>query len=337
MGKSISGVSFRGGNRIPSLKGGLKIRKKWDFCGFAEKGHLDYYSGSPVCEEKKGKIKGKKGWKEASMKKKMKLVKGLVKDLEEFSQLGFGLQVDCDEGLAGQNDKSKKISEAAEILLAQLKKLRVEEKSTMGKEGKQKCKDQDCESSSSSESSDSECDEVVDMRCFRQAAMVQTIENPKESSLSLPTPEEIMSNPKCCNMILETTLNDNATIDVLNSETPKLNQSNQVRSVSSLMTMAPPMDKRIEVCMGGKCKKLGGPALMEEFQRVMDDDTVVVGCKCMGKCKSAPNVRVMNGENVNDDSVRTPSNPILTGVSLEDVELIVANYLGEEKALGVAA
>lgn len=110
MGKSISGVSFQGGNRIPSLKGGLKIRKKWDFCGFAEKGHLDYYSGSPVCEEKKGKIKGKKGWKEASMKKKMKLVKGLVKDLEEFSQLGFGLQVDCDEGLAGQNDKSKKIS-----------------------------------------------------------------------------------------------------------------------------------------------------------------------------------------------------------------------------------
>ena len=174
------------------------------------------------------------------------------------------------------------------------------------------------------------------MKCFRQAAIVQTIENPKESSLSLPTPEEIVSNPQCCNMILETTLNDNATIDVLNSETPNLNQSNQVRSVGSLMIMAPPMEKRIEVCMGGKCKKLGGPALMEEFQRVVGDDIVVVGCKCMGKCRSAPNIRVMNGEDVNDDSVRTPSNPILTGMSLEDVELIVANYLGEGKALGVA-
>jgi len=217
-----------------------------------------------------------------------------------------------------------------------LKQLREKEKSTMEKEGKQKCKDQGCESSSSSESSDSECDEVVDMKCVRQAAIVQTVENPKKSSLSLPTPKETMSNPSCCNMILETTLNDNATIEVLNAETLNLNQSDQFSSVSSLMTIATPKEKRIEVCMGGKCKKLGGPTLMMEFQRLAGDDTVVVGCKCMGKCKSAPNVRVMNGESVNDDSLRTPSNPVVSGVSLEDVELIVANYLGEGKALGVA-
>ena len=57
--------------------------------------------------------------------------------------------------------------------------------------------------------------------------------------------------------------------------------------------------------MGRKCKKLGGPALMMEFQRVAGDDTIVMGCKCIGNWKSAPNVRVMNGESVNDDSLRT--------------------------------
>lgn len=327
LGKSISGVSqlcVRGGNRFPILKGRAKFRRNRD-CGFVEKGHLDYYMGSPVCGERKGMGKeNKKGWNEVSMKKKMKLLKGLAKDLSEFSELGFGLQLDCDEGLVVDDGKSKTISEAAEILLAQLKQLRLEEeKPSKEKEEKKKkkSKDEDCDesSSSSSESSDSECDEVVDMKCFREATIIQTIEKTLEtSSLNLPTREKSTTNQECCNMILETTLNDNLTIEALNSKPPNSNQ---------LAIMAPPMEKRIEVCTGGKCKKSGAIALMEEFQRVVGDEAVVMGCKCMGKCKTSPNVRVMKGET---------SNSVLTGVGLEDVVLVVANYLGEEKGFSVA-
>ncbi|KAK9676415.1 hypothetical protein RND81_11G075400 [Saponaria officinalis] len=64
---------------------------------------------------------------------------------------------------------------------------------------------------------------------------------------------------------------------------------------------------------------------------VVGDEGVVVGCKCMGKCRSAPNVKLSNpvggvGESFGDDSMRTPSNPLYIGVGLEDVELIVSSY-----------
>lgn len=344
IGKSISSVScFRGGNWFPSLKESAKIRaigktRKWD-CGFEDNGHLDYYM---VCGEGK---KGKKGWNGVSTKKKMKLLKGLTENLSMFSELGFGVELNCgDEGLGGE-DKSKMISQAAEVLLAQLKQLRAEEENSkkMEKLEKQKSKQQDCESSSSSSSSesssDSECDEVVDMTRFKNKVVAETkatqLGNEQSSSLSTPNLEQ-----GCCNMILEATLSDNAAIEVLNSEIPIQNQLNGRNISSSVIT--PPREKRIEVCMGGKCKKSGAPALMEEFRRAVGNDGAVVGCKCMGKCKSGPNVRVMNGENNVDDgdSLRTPSNPICVGVGLEDVELIVANYFGEEKkgmGLAVAA
>lgn len=52
---------------------------------------------------------------------------------------------------------------------------------------------------------------------------------------------------------------------------------------------------RVEVCMGGKCKKLGAMAVLEEFKKeVGAEGVLVVGCKCMGKCKNAPNVRFSN-------------------------------------------
>lgn len=198
-------------------------------------------------------------------------------------------------------------------------KEQMKEKEEMGK-----CKSQDCESSSSSsESSDSECDEVINLKCVKNKKSIETkkIQLVNEEPLMTPPitlPEQSMSEQlsqnleqKCSNMILEMTLNKDSGIEVLNSETTNLNQS------------------KIEVCMGGKCKKLGAPALMEEFQRVVGDEGVVVGCKCMGKCKSAPNVKVLNN-NVGDDSLRTPSNALYVGVGLEDVGLIVANYLGNE-------
>ncbi|TQD83135.1 hypothetical protein C1H46_031297 [Malus baccata] len=93
--------------------------------------------------------------------------------------------------------------------------------------------------------------------------------------------------------------------------------------------------KRIEVCMGNKCKKSGGGALLKEFERQMAVEGTVVGCKCMGKCKNGPNVRVsstidgIQSEGM-DDSIRTPTNPLYIGVGMEDVSLIVANLIGED-------
>ena len=63
----------------------------------------------------------------------------------------------------------------------------------------------------------------------------------------------------------------------------------------------------------------------------------------LGQCKDGPNVRVLNSvdgshaEGV-DVSVRTPTNPLFIGVGLDDVGVIVANFLGDEqKDLGLAA
>jgi hypothetical protein len=107
----------------------------------------------------------------------------------------------------------------------------------------------------------------------------------------------------------------------------------------------PAAQKRIEVCMGNKCKKSGAAALLQEFEKVVGVEGAgsVVGCKCMGKCKSAPNVRIQNSVDHDmvqglDDSVKIPSNPLCIGVGLEDVDTIVARFLGEShEDLGIAA
>ncbi|KAK9672108.1 hypothetical protein RND81_12G076900 [Saponaria officinalis] len=305
--------------------------------GYENKGHLEYYG------EIKSNKKGKKGWNEVSTKKKMKLLKGLSKNLSNFSELGFGLSFDDDvnQGFVDDNgdDKSMIISKAAEVLLAQLKQLKSEEEKQKKnqKEEKKKCKNDIDSSSSSSESSDSECGEVVDLKRLRNASLVQPIEaNETLSTNIVPLPTTSINDKlsvelvqSCCNMILETTLNKDPTIEVLNS-------NNLTRNVANV-------GKRIEVCMGGKCKKIGAPALIEEFQKAVGDEGVVVGCKCMGKCKSAPNVKLSNavgvvGESFGDDSMRTPSNPLYIGVGLEDVELIVSSYFESGQSIaGVVA
>ncbi|KAF9592909.1 hypothetical protein IFM89_018625 [Coptis chinensis] len=90
--------------------------------------------------------------------------------------------------------------------------------------------------------------------------------------------------------------------------------------------------ERIDVCMGGKCKKFGAAALLKELERKIGVEGAVVRCKCMGKCKTAPNVRVSSKRNKGqDDSVTITKNPLFLGVGLEDVDTIVANFVGEEK------
>lgn len=313
--------------------------------GFSDDGHLQYYQAGSMC----GGMKEK----EKEIKKKVKLLKGLSKDLAAYSQMGFG-PFGSQEGLVAQL-QGKLISEGAEeLLLKQLEQLRAEEKELKKKRKEEKARlkaermktmvDNESSSSSSSESSDSECGEVVDMKRLQSEVPTQPIVDNlqpfahQEGGLltipsSLATHQEnttvengidfgssqIDQKAECCNGTI-TSCGSSGSIGINES------LSSAVVGVSA---------KKIEVCMGNKCKKSGGGALLEEFERQMGGEGAVVGCKCMGKCKNGPNVRVsttvggIQSEGM-DDSVRSPTNPLYIGVGLEDVSLIVANLIGEE-------
>ncbi|KAF3456431.1 hypothetical protein FNV43_RR01081 [Rhamnella rubrinervis] len=304
---------------------------------FSDNGHLQYYVG-PRCgvkEEKKDKILGG-----VTTKKKLKLLKGLSKNLpSSFSELGFPL--DLQEGLATEVE-NKLISEASEVLLKQLELIRAEEKELkrMRKQEKAKLKAKrmknilDRESSSSSESSDSECGEVIDMN--RQISEAHT--QPTVNDLQLLT-QEVATLPLPS---LLTTIEDGSLRNYKEEWSARTSTSCGTSSIGHIdgsSTVRGASTKRIEVCMGNKCKKSGSAALLEEFGRLMGVEGAAVGCKCMGKCRDGPNVRVLNSVDATqvqegvDDSIRAVcvSNPLCIGVGLEDVGSIVANLCGEER------
>ncbi|KAL8170608.1 hypothetical protein V2J09_022412 [Rumex salicifolius] len=289
----------------------LRRRVVREIFAFEDKRHMEYYN---CCtqerkedKKKKEKKKEKGGWNGVSEKKRAKLVKDLAKNLNMLSELGFGLETD--------EDKNKTISEAALVLQAHLEHLR-EEGKKLKKKGEmaileaQRMNTVMDDSSSSSESSDNECDNdgAVNMSilCNKMEAEQIVLESVRSEG------HETMATPP-------------ASFAVLEHPCPKA-EAKAIEDVSSPL-------KRIEVCMGGKCKKAGGPVLMEEFQKVLGVGGSVVGCKCMGKCKTAPNVRFFNAgeEEDEDDSVRSPRNPLFLGVGLDDVGFIVANYFGSEQ------
>lgn len=194
-------------------------------------------------------------------------------------------------------------------MLEQLQKVKAEEKENKRRMKEEKARSKaaarmqsgvNCEmssSSSSSESSDSECGEVVDMSSLKQ-------------SKTLPPP--IIPSD------MEKEMKD------LPTSLPN------VQSAENLGVMSTSCSKKIEVCMGGKCKKSGAGALLEEFQRVVGIEGAVSGCKCMGKCRDGPNVKVVNEfDGVVGPEPVTTTNSLCIGVGLEDVNVIVANFIDE--------
>lgn len=297
------------------------------------------------------------------LKKKMKLLKALSRDITVFSDMGFGLASDL--GLAGEV-KGKMISDAAELLLAQLQKLKATEKELKRKKKLEKSKMKArqvenrvyCEvsSSSSSESSDSECGEVVDMSRLKEKSLAQPALNElipdwrEEPNLGLPnTPVLELLQPvsqEPTGPPTEEECNDERVFGEQPGPTTTSTCCRTVGStgtccniVNNMATTTRAGEKKIEVCMGGKCRKSGAAALLEQFQRIVGTEGAVVGCKCMGKCKDGPNVRVLNHlDRSQDDSTRAPSNPLCIGVGFEDVDVIVSNFLGKaHQDLGLAA
>ena len=231
------------------------------------------------------------------------------------------------------------MQEASDVLLAQLQRLRSEQKELKRKlkeeRAQLKAALEKSESSSSSESSDSECGEVVDMKTLRTNALKpsQDIEAPSDNALKRP---EDMEAP----MMTEEATLANSLIELENSDSsPQIRtqvpcygfgseccSSNGFKDDQSNSLVEVASTKKIEICMGGKCKKMGAAALLEEFERKVGAEGTVVACKCMGKCKTAPNVRVFNSPSGTEAKSKVDS---VRSVELQDVDLIVANLIGK--------
>ncbi|XP_028778365.1 diacylglycerol O-acyltransferase 3-like [Neltuma alba] len=273
--------------------------------------------------------------------KKDETAQGMSKGLLMASELGFYLDTEK-LNLLGEVP-GKLTSDAAEVLLKQLEQLKAEKKEMKRVKKQEKAKLKaarmktapDCESSSSSssESSDSDRGEMVDMRSLRAStalasATVDQLQSPVQEAAVLSPPSSLPQG--------RTTNENPFELGAYSSDTSisSINVGSKFDNVAT--TTAP--QKRIEVCMGNKCKKSGAPALLQEFERVVGTEGAVVGCKCMGKCKTGPNVRVQNSvgegltEGLNNDSVKIPANPLFIGVSLEDVDAIVASLFGDNQS-----
>jgi hypothetical protein len=290
--------------------------------GFSDEGHLRYYNGPAVAVAASlsatkcggGKKEQVKDVVAKKMKKRLKLLKGLKKDLSMFSEMGFGLNPDHD--LADQV-KEKMISEATDLLIQQLQQLKAEEKELKRKKKEEKAKlKANCELSSS-DSSDSECDQVIDMNQLK----------PKAASSTTVTLQPVDQEP---------TQLVNQSVNLTEPVSVQIHPAEESVSSDAVQSCA---FKKIEVCMGGKCKKSGAANLLEEFQNRVGSEGSVVGCKCMGKCRDGPNVRVLNNaveaQGV-DGSVTAPANPLCIGVGLADVSLILENFFsGNAKDLNL--
>lgn len=288
---------------------------------FSDQSHMEYYSSGRkiTCRVREGKdkVKGEKDM----IKKELKRIEVLSKGLALHSRMdSYSDNVLIDPLKAGM------ISEAAEYLQGQLQQLRLKEKrlkESLREEKRRLRADKmrkiltlqgsSTSSSESSDSSDSDCGPVGMMSlsdCKPQGIAIQIPDNQTltfPSTISMPQEEE--------------------------TTTPDI--SRDATSATMVVGNKTPVTKKIEVCMGGKCKKSGSALVMEKFQGLLDDEAVVCGCKCMGKCRDGPNVRIT--ENLD---MEVAANHLLhIGVGLEDVDLIVENLLGRrsQEKLDLAA
>lgn len=222
---------------------------------------------------------------------------------------------------AGEKDMERKRKEEKK----EMKRRRKEEKAAMKAA---RLKDRaDLDASSSSESSDGDCETVVKMSSLRTSlplphVRLKSLEGPKEAS-------ECNEDPLTLELRTEERMEENCTLLKAEQEC----SNSDISCKCSEIAVKKPRD-RIEVCVGGKCKKSGSLELLEELERKVGMEGAVVGCKCMGKCRDGPNVRVSDYCVNSVKPVKPVSNPLFIGVGLEDVSMIVAEFFGEKKDVG---
>ncbi|XP_009630709.1 diacylglycerol O-acyltransferase 3 [Nicotiana tomentosiformis] len=374
------------------IRGSLKS-KKLMVSGFKDEGYLEYYNSSGRGSSRIIRCGKKEKNKENDValkktKKKMKLLKGLSRDLSNLTKMGFGFGSDI--GLVDQV-QGKTISETAELLLGQLQQLKAEEKELKRKRKEEKAlvkmkgaslvqgitnREMSSSSSSSSESSDDECQNLVDMKSLKIESLAQTIPEACERALenATSTIENHMIEPRTQNPEVDTSVEISSKSSISNEDSiegktslvvpvPTILDQNEERCLEAsdryignvgsspnaavAATTTTAGTKKIEVCMGGKCKRSGAGAILEKFQQMVGIEAAVSGCKCMGKCKDGPNVRVsvssdscfdafQAGDSVSVNSAPSSNNSLCIGVGLEDVSLIAANLLGRYPEVGLA-
>ncbi|KAK0580427.1 hypothetical protein LWI29_001912 [Acer saccharum] len=281
-------------------------------CRFSDSGHQQYYVSSRSGTKKKEKERSSEI---KSVKNKLKLIERLSSDLSSFSLV-------ANDKETGNNlmDESK-ILDAVELLQAQLQQLRTEQKDLKKKMEEEKalikqskCKSDSSSSSSSSESSDSESREVIDMSRLRS--------NNGEA-------QKVLQVPPLASLVPQDKTEEVVPNQVLSLQNPGESCCGSSNGCSNSINDAT-SSKRIEICMGGKCKKSGAEALLEEFQSKVGAEGAVLGCKCMGKCKTAPNLRVEVQATTMQGSGTSSIDSICIGVGLRDVDAILANFFAQD-------
>ncbi|CDO98685.1 unnamed protein product [Coffea canephora] len=292
------------------------------------------------------------------MKKRLKMLEGLSRDLSMFSS--GGMKFGFADNTVFDEVKANTIAEAAEVLQGQIKQLIAKDTELKMTRKGEKMRSQmqtmpeyglssSSMSSTSSDSSDNECGQVVDMK--EENCLKPVIEHESVALPGLLAEEKVVTNSQTpildvlsviqSSETQERTSTMGACVEIGSSGSSEQGYCfgsgsffrDYVDNVSSIdeCLAAGVSPKKIEVCMGGKCKKSGAAALLGELQRLVGIEGAVSGCKCMGKCRDGPNVRILKGPS---ESV---TNPLCIGVGLEDVDLIVSNFFGDSSERSLPA
>ncbi|CAM8998318.1 unnamed protein product [Rhodiola kirilowii] len=256
------------------------------------------------------------GEKKKERKEKRKLVKGLEKDLAMFAALGFGIE--SGSRLARQVQGSM-MTEAAEVLLRQLQCLREAEEEAKRRRRKQEKKAmirmmEDLGIKASTDSGDDE--KSTDFNSSW-----------KEEYLSRSAVGGNSSAGEAVGQVLLQSLDHDTEVNHVQEEEEEVAQllitaASPSQQNSTTFRRNKSGTKKVEICMGGKCKKFGASQVLDKFQSLAaeEEDMNVVGCsKCMGKCKEGPNVRL--------SSVSTAATAICSGVQIGDVDALMTSFL----------
>ncbi|KAF6167207.1 hypothetical protein GIB67_029845 [Kingdonia uniflora] len=222
----------------------------------------------------KEKVKKGKKLERDVVKKKLKFVKELSRNLLRF----FDMVADR-EG-SGKDDHGKTILEATMIILAQLQQLKIEDNKI-----KRKIKEEKLQLEATPgeiccpgvESSDIDGEHVLETGVSTNISVTSSPSVPAGQNMSygIEVPTKV---------------------SLTNTGSLLLNQNvlDGVEICYSAGSSGDIYTERIEVCTGPKCKKYGGEELLEKLKT--EHGTNVVGCKCMGKCRNAPNVRMVSND-----------------------------------------
>ncbi|CAM8998328.1 unnamed protein product [Rhodiola kirilowii] len=250
------------------------------------------------------------GEKKKERKEKKKLVKGLEKDLAMFAALGFGIESGRSH-LARQVQGSM-MTEAAEVLLRQLQCLREAEEEAKRKRKQEKKA------------------MIRMMEDFGIKASTDSGDGEKSTDFNSSWKEEYLSR----SAVGGNSSAGEAVGQVLLQSLDHDTEVQQQEEVAQLLITASPSQqnsttfrrnksgtKKVEICMSGKCKKFGASQVLDKFKSLAaeEEDMNVVGCKCMGKCKEGPNVRL--------SSVSTAAPAICSGVQIGDVDALITSFL----------